>query len=195
MAKIDVNVPDIGDFKDVPVIEVLVKPGDTVKVDQSLVTLESDKATMDVPSPIAGTVADVVAKVGDKVSMGVLIARIDAAGAEPAPQAPAPGAAAKAQASAPPPAPVAHPGVAPASRPGYGRTGDTRLLRRLRWTRRAPARPRTRSRSQSDQGHRREGTHNQGGREESGRGVRRRGRRRRRRCRRSRWSTSPSSVR
>ena len=71
MAKIDVKVPDIGDFKDVPVIEVLVKPGDAVKVDQSLVTLESDKATMDVPSPVAGTVADVVAKVGDKVSMGV----------------------------------------------------------------------------------------------------------------------------
>ena len=70
MAKIDVNVPDIGDFKDVPVIEVLVKPGDVVKVDQSLVTLESDKATMDVPSPIAGAVAEVVAKVGDKVSMG-----------------------------------------------------------------------------------------------------------------------------
>ena len=71
MAKIDVNVPDIGDFKDVPVIEVLVKPGDVVKAEQPLVTLESDKATMDVPSPIAGTVAEVVAKVGDKVSMGV----------------------------------------------------------------------------------------------------------------------------
>ena len=84
MAKIDVNVPDIGDFKDVPVIEVLVKPGDVVKVDQSLVTLESDKATMDVPSPIAGAVAEVVAKVGDKVSMGVLIARIDAAGVDTA---------------------------------------------------------------------------------------------------------------
>ena len=62
MAKIDIKVPDIGDFKDVPVIEVLVKPGDAVKVDQSLVTLESDKATMDVPSPIAGTVADVIAR-------------------------------------------------------------------------------------------------------------------------------------
>ena len=85
MAKIDVSVPDIGDFKDVPVIEVLVKPGDVVKVDQSLVTLESDKATMDVPSPIAGTVADVVTKVGDKVSMGVLIARIDAEDREAAP--------------------------------------------------------------------------------------------------------------
>ena len=77
VAKIDVNVPDIGDFKDVPVIEVLVKPGDVVKAEQSLVTLESDKATMDVPSPIAGAVAEVVAKVGDKVSMGTLIARID----------------------------------------------------------------------------------------------------------------------
>ena len=59
MAKIDVSVPDIGDFKDVPVIEVLVKPGDEVKVDQSLVTLESDKATMDVPSPVAGKVVEV----------------------------------------------------------------------------------------------------------------------------------------
>ena len=79
MAKIDVNVPDIGDFKDIPIIEVLVKPGDVVKAEQPLVTLESDKATMDVPSPIAGAVADVVAKVGDKVSMGTLIARIDSA--------------------------------------------------------------------------------------------------------------------
>ena len=82
MAKIDVNVPDIGDFKDVPVIEVLVKPGDVVKAEQSLVTLEFDKATMDVPSPIAGTVAEVVAKVGDKVSMGTLIARVDTPAAE-----------------------------------------------------------------------------------------------------------------
>ena len=98
MAKIDVKVPDIGDFKDVPVIEVLVKPGDTVKVDQSLITLESDKATMDVPSPVAGKVAEVVAKVGDKMSMGVLIARVDAegAGAAAAPAAPA-----KAEAPAP----------------------------------------------------------------------------------------------
>jgi pyruvate dehydrogenase E2 component (dihydrolipoamide acetyltransferase) len=122
VAKIDVNVPDIGDFKDVPVIEVLVKPGDTVKFDQPLVTLESDKATMDVPSPIAGTVADVVTKVGDKVSMGVLIARIDEAGADAAP-ASSPPAAAKAEApkptappaAAPPPAPTAS--AAPASPP------------------------------------------------------------------------------
>jgi pyruvate dehydrogenase E2 component (dihydrolipoyllysine-residue acetyltransferase) len=101
VAKVDVKVPDIGDFKDVPVIEVLVKPGDTVKVDQSLVTLESDKATMDVPSPVAGTVADVVTKVGDKVSMGVLIARIDAAGADAAPAAAPPKQAAPASAPAP----------------------------------------------------------------------------------------------
>ena len=80
MAKIDVNVPDIGDFKDVPVIEVLVKPGDVVKAEQPLVTLESDKATMDVPSPAAGKIAQMVAKVGDRVSMGSLIAKLDAGG-------------------------------------------------------------------------------------------------------------------
>ena len=103
MATIDVKVPDIGDFKDVPVIEVLVKPGDAVKVDQSLITLESDKATMDVPSPAAGRVAEIVAKVGDKVSMGALIARLDEAAGE-APKAAAQGAPAKA--AAPPAAPA-----------------------------------------------------------------------------------------
>ena len=82
MAKVDVKVPDIGDFNDVPVIEVLVKPGDVVKAEQSLITLESDKASMDVPSPVAGTVAEVVAKVGDKVSMGTLIARVESAEGE-----------------------------------------------------------------------------------------------------------------
>jgi pyruvate dehydrogenase E2 component (dihydrolipoyllysine-residue acetyltransferase) len=105
VAKIDVKVPDIGDFKDVPVIEVLVKPGDAVKVDQSLITLESDKATMDVPSPAAGRVAEVVAKVGDKVSMGTLIARLeeaagDAPKAEAAP-AKAPAQPARAKTAAP----------------------------------------------------------------------------------------------
>jgi pyruvate dehydrogenase E2 component (dihydrolipoamide acetyltransferase) len=106
VAKIDVNVPDIGDFKDIPIIEVLVKPGDVVKAEQPLVTLESDKATMDVPSPIAGAVADVVAKVGDKVSMGTLIARIDSAAGEAA-KAAAPAAPAKAApAAAASPAPA-----------------------------------------------------------------------------------------
>jgi len=76
----DVKVPDIGDFKDVPIIEILVKPGDTVKADDPLVTLESDKATMDVPAPSAGKVAEILAKVGDKVSMGSLLLRLDQAG-------------------------------------------------------------------------------------------------------------------
>jgi pyruvate dehydrogenase E2 component (dihydrolipoamide acetyltransferase) len=102
VAKIDVKVPDIGDFKDVPVIEVLVKLGDVVKVDQSLITLESDKATMDVPSPVAGAVAEIVAKVGDKVSMGTLIARVDSAANEAAQASAAPGKAAASPAAAPP---------------------------------------------------------------------------------------------
>jgi pyruvate dehydrogenase E2 component (dihydrolipoamide acetyltransferase) len=89
VAKVDVKVPDIGDFSDVPVIEVLVKPGDVVKAEQSLVTLESDKAAMDVPSPVAGTVVEVAAKVGDKVSMGTLIARIESGEGEKAEAAPA----------------------------------------------------------------------------------------------------------
>ena len=101
MAKVDVKVPDIGDFKDVPVIEVLVKPGDVVKVDQSLITLESDKATMDVPSPVAGAVAEIVAKVGDKVSMGTLIARVDSAANETAQAPDAPGKGASSPAAAP----------------------------------------------------------------------------------------------
>jgi pyruvate dehydrogenase E2 component (dihydrolipoamide acetyltransferase) len=110
VAKIDVKVPDIGDFQDVPVIEVLVKPGDVVKAEQSLITLESDKASMDVPSPVAGSVAEVLAKVGDKVSMGALIVRIDSADgktaqAETAPaKAAAPEKAAAASAKAPAPA-------------------------------------------------------------------------------------------
>ena len=96
MAKVDVKVPDIGDFNDVPVIEVLVKPGDVVKAEQSLISLESDKAAMDVPSPVEGTVAEVVAKVGDKVSMGTLIARVESGAGEtkaeaaPAKSAPSP---------------------------------------------------------------------------------------------------------
>jgi pyruvate dehydrogenase E2 component (dihydrolipoamide acetyltransferase) len=109
---IDVKVPDIGDYKDVPIIEVLVKPGDVVKADQSLVTLESDKATMDVPAPGAGTVREVVAKVGDKVAMGSLILRLEeSGGGAPAPaiSAAAPAAFVPAQ---PAPAKVAGPALA-----------------------------------------------------------------------------------
>ena len=92
---IDVRVPDIGDFKDVPVIEVHVKPGDTVKAEDSLITLESDKATMDVPSPAAGKVAEVKVKVGDKVAEGTLILTLStgmAGAAAAAPRATAPSA-------------------------------------------------------------------------------------------------------
>ena len=78
MSALEVKVPDIGDFKDVPVIEVLVKPGDTVAAEDSLITLECDKATMEVPSPSAGMVKEVRVKVGDKVSEGTLIAMLDA---------------------------------------------------------------------------------------------------------------------
>ena len=90
MSTIEVKVPDIGDFKDVPVIEVFVKPGDTVKAEDSLVTLESDKATMDVPAPAAGTVKDLKVKVGDKVSEGSAILTLESAdggGAKAAPAA------------------------------------------------------------------------------------------------------------
>src|SRR5271169_4774918 len=80
-AAIEVKVPDIGDYKNVPVIEVLVKPGDAVKPEDPLVTLESDKATMDVPAPSAGVVRELKVKVGDKVSEGSVILLLDAAGA------------------------------------------------------------------------------------------------------------------
>ena len=81
MSVIDVKVPDIGDFKDVPIIEVHVKPGDAVKRDDPLITLESDKAAMEVPAPEAGEVAEILVKVGDKVSEGSPILRISATGA------------------------------------------------------------------------------------------------------------------
>jgi pyruvate dehydrogenase E2 component (dihydrolipoamide acetyltransferase) len=77
MSVIEVTVPDIGDFRDVPVIEVLVKPGDVVSVDDSLITLESEKATMDVPSPAAGTVRDLRVRTGDKVSEGSVVLTLD----------------------------------------------------------------------------------------------------------------------
>src|SRR5678816_472668 len=82
MPSTEVKVPDIGDFKNIEVIEVLVKPGDTVAKEQSLITLESDKATMEIPSPGAGTVQSVKVKVGDKVSQGSPILVLDSAGEE-----------------------------------------------------------------------------------------------------------------
>jgi pyruvate dehydrogenase E2 component (dihydrolipoamide acetyltransferase) len=73
---VEVRVPDIGDFKDVPIIELLVKVGDTVKAEDSLMTLESDKATMDIPSPVSGVVSELKVQVGDKVAEGVLLALV-----------------------------------------------------------------------------------------------------------------------
>ncbi len=113
---IEVKVPDIGDFDSVPVIELFVKVGDTIAVDDAIATLESDKATMDVPSSAAGVVREVLVAVGDKVSEGSLLIKVEAAGAAAA--APAPAAAAPAPvAAAPAPAPAA-PAAAPAAAGG-----------------------------------------------------------------------------
>jgi len=112
MSSVEIKVPDIGDFKDIPVIEIFVKPGDTVQAEDSLVSLESDKATMDVPSPKAGVIKEVKVKLGDKVSEGSLIVILEAAGAaevKPAAAAlaPAPAATAAVPAKAAPAAPTA----------------------------------------------------------------------------------------
>jgi len=107
---VEVKVPDIGDFKNIPVIEVLVKPGDTVSKEDPLVTLESDKATMDIPAPAAGVVRALSLKPGDKVSMGTLILTLESDDALPAAQAAAPSAATPAKPAAP--APVAAPAPA-----------------------------------------------------------------------------------
>jgi pyruvate dehydrogenase E2 component (dihydrolipoamide acetyltransferase) len=100
---IEVKVPDIGDFKEIPIIEVLVKPGDSVNAEDPLIALESDKATMEVPAPQSGVVKEIRVKVGDKVSEGTLVLTLDAAES-----AAAPAAAAKAPAQPPAP-PVAAP--------------------------------------------------------------------------------------
>jgi dihydrolipoamide dehydrogenase len=109
MSNVEVKVPDIGDFKDVDVIEVLVKPGDRVEKEQSLVSLESDKATMEIPSPASGVVKRIVVKVGDKVSEGAPILVLEETAGAPAAASPKPAA---------PPAQVAAPPAAPAPRAG-----------------------------------------------------------------------------
>jgi pyruvate dehydrogenase E2 component (dihydrolipoamide acetyltransferase) len=118
LAATEVKVPDIGDFDDVPVIEVLVKAGDTVKKDDSLIVLESDKATMEVPSPAHGTVKEVRVKPGDKVKEGTLILMLEGGAEAPAPaakaEAPAPATKAAAPAPAAPPPPPAPPAQAAA---------------------------------------------------------------------------------
>ena len=137
MALVEVKVPDIGDFKEVEVIELLVKPGDTIAVDQSLLTVESDKASMEIPSSHAGVVKELKVKLGDKVAMGSLVLMLEAAdvvvaaAAPPSPQpSPAPAgegakpaaaqAQAPAQASLPPPLPLAGEGRGEGVGPGPG---------------------------------------------------------------------------
>ncbi|ODT32321.1 MAG: dihydrolipoyllysine-residue acetyltransferase [Hydrogenophaga sp. SCN 70-13] len=121
---VEVRVPDIGDFKDVAVIEVLVKPGDAVKVEQSLITVESDKASMEIPSSSAGVLKELKVKVGDKLNIGDLIAVLEgsaATGAQAPAPAPAATAPAPAQASSPAPA-AAAPSAAPAQAPAHNPT-------------------------------------------------------------------------
>ncbi|RTL62323.1 MAG: dihydrolipoyllysine-residue acetyltransferase [Hyphomicrobiales bacterium] len=101
MSVMEVKVPDIGDYKNVPVIEVQVKPGDVVKPDDPLVTLESDKATMEVPAPAEGKVVQVLVKVGDKVSEGSLIIELESGAGGAAAVAPAAASEAKPAAAAP----------------------------------------------------------------------------------------------
>ncbi|HEX7633762.1 MAG TPA: dihydrolipoyllysine-residue acetyltransferase [Noviherbaspirillum sp.] len=105
----EVKVPDIGDFKEVEVIEVMVKPGDTIKVDQSLITVESDKASMEIPSSHAGVVKELKVKLGDKVAEGSLLLMIEPEMATAEAATPAPAAAASTPAPAPAPAPAAPP--------------------------------------------------------------------------------------
>jgi pyruvate dehydrogenase E2 component (dihydrolipoamide acetyltransferase) len=107
----EVRIPDIGDFKDVPIIEIMVKPGDTITPEQPLVILESDKASMEVPSPLGGKVSDLKVKVGDRVSEGTVILTLatDAAAVQAHPAA--------SVVAASPPEAAAMPAVAPASLP------------------------------------------------------------------------------
>ncbi len=129
MASIDLVVPDIGDFKEVEVIEILVKAGDTVAAEQSLITVESDKASMEIPASAGGVISALTVKIGDKVAMGTVIGKIEAAGsaqvavaaavAAPAPAvsapAPAPAAVATVAAAVPVPAPAPAPAAAKAT--------------------------------------------------------------------------------
>jgi len=131
LAATEVKVPDIGDFKNIPVIELLVKKGDTVKKDESLLVLESDKATVEVPSPAAGVIAELKVKVGDRVSAGTLVAMLEGSASAapavtngngkakaPAPEAPVAAPAAPKVAAAPLPPPSAPlPASAPAPQP------------------------------------------------------------------------------
>ena len=135
MSQIEVKVPDIGDFKEVEVIEILVKVGDTIKVEQSLLTVESDKASMEIPSSHAGVVKEIKVKLGDKVAEGSIVVVVDAAGAAAAPTAvaaaaPAPVAAAPVAAAAPA-APAAAGGVQDILVPDIGDFAEVEVIELL----------------------------------------------------------------
>ncbi|CAN7236490.1 dihydrolipoyllysine-residue acetyltransferase [Polaromonas sp. LjRoot131] len=127
MAVVDIQVPDIGDFDEVTVIELLVKPGDTVKAEQSLITVESDKASMEIPSSHAGVVKELRVKLDDKVKQGSVVLTLEVAGAEAA-AAPAPAPAAAAKPAAAPAAPAASaPAPAPAAAPSASGPVEVRV--------------------------------------------------------------------
>jgi dihydrolipoamide dehydrogenase len=119
VSKIDLVVPDLGNFDEVAIVDVLVKPGDKIEIDTPLVTLETDKATMDVPSTAIGTVTEVLVQKGGKIGKGGVIARVEgtSAPAVPARPAPVPAAAPAAKAPSPAPAPAAQRPAAPAPKP------------------------------------------------------------------------------
>src|SRR3982750_1416425 len=130
MALVEVKVPDIGDFKDVAIIEVLAKPGDTVKAEQSLLTVESDKASMEIPSSTAGVVKELKVALGDKINEGTLLLMLETGAAAPPPPPPPPApapdqAAARASGSpAPAPAPPASGGTVDVQVPDIGDFAD-----------------------------------------------------------------------
>ena len=132
MALVEVKVPDIGDFKDVSVIELLVQPGDTVKVEQSLITVESDKASMEIPSSAAGVVKELKVKLGDTVNEGSVVLTLEAESSEQAaasaPAQPAPAAPEKEATAAPAPAPAAATGPVEVRVPDIGDFKDVVVI-------------------------------------------------------------------
>jgi pyruvate dehydrogenase E2 component (dihydrolipoamide acetyltransferase) len=114
-SRVEVKIPSLGDYEDVPVIDVLVKPGDAVRKDEALATLESDKATMDVPAPAAGVVRELRLKVGDRVGEGMLVAVIEATAAAPTATPATPATTPATPAAPPAPAPAVAAGPAPAA--------------------------------------------------------------------------------
>jgi len=128
---IEVKVPDIGDFSDVPVIDLFVKVGDSIKVDDAIATLESDKATMDVPSTVEGVIKEVLVQLGSKVSEGVVLIKVEAGGvaaAAPAPAAATPAPAEAPVAAAPAAAPAAGGGVVEVKVPDIGDFSDVPVI-------------------------------------------------------------------